>query len=89
MFFWTLTVIVSIKYRDVGASADNHGEGRHGRRYWRWRPTAVKDRPALSWLLLIGMFGVALFYGGFCVAPGNFRAVGGRGSGSRLASSNM
>ena len=63
MFFWTLTVIVSLKYVMLVLRADNHGEGGTAA-LLALASNAVKDKPVLRRrLLLIGMFGAALFYG--------------------------
>ena len=69
MFFWTLTVIVSIKYVMLVLRADNHGEGGTAA-LLALASNAVKDKPALRRrLLLIGMFGAALFYGDGVITP--------------------
>ena len=69
IFFWTLTVIVSIKYVMLVLRADNHGEGGTAA-LLALASNAVKDKPVL-WrrLLLIGMFGAALFYGDGVITP--------------------
>ncbi|MBC7548296.1 MAG: potassium transporter Kup [Polaromonas sp.] len=69
MFFWTLTVIVSIKYVMLVLRADNNGEGGTAA-LLALASNAVKDKPALRRrLLLIGMFGAALFYGDGVITP--------------------
>ena len=69
MFFWTLTVIVSIKYVMLVLRADNHGEGGTAA-LLALASNAVKDKPVLRRrLLLIGMFGAALFYGDGVITP--------------------
>ena len=69
IFFWTLTVIVSIKYVMLVLRADNHGEGGTAA-LLALASNAVKDRPVLrKRLLLIGMFGAALFYGDGIITP--------------------
>ena len=69
MFFWTLTVIVSIKYVMLVLRADNHGEGGTAA-LLALASNAVKDKPALRRrLLLVGMFGAALFYGDGVITP--------------------
>ncbi|RYE75467.1 MAG: potassium transporter Kup, partial [Hyphomicrobiales bacterium] len=63
IFFWTLTVIVSVKYVVLVLRADNHGEGGTAA-LLALASHAVRDRPVLRGrLLVIGMFGAALFYG--------------------------
>ncbi len=69
IFFWTLTVIVSIKYVVLVLRADNHGEGGLIAML-ALASQAVKDRPALrKWLLGIGIFGTSLFYGDGVITP--------------------
>src|ERR671931_287007 len=60
LIFWTLTLIVTIKYIGFVLRADNRGEGgilslmALARASYRSRPW---------WILLIGIFGSALFFG--------------------------
>lgn len=69
IFFWTLTVIVSIKYVMLVLRADNHGEGGTAA-LLALASHAVRDRPVLRQrLLLVGMFGAALFYGDGVITP--------------------
>ena len=69
IFFWTLTVIVSIKYVVLVLRADNHGEGGLIAML-ALASTSVKDRPRLrSVLLVIGIFGTCLFYGDGVITP--------------------
>ena len=69
IFFWTLTVIVSIKYVMLVLRADNHGEGGTAA-LLALASNAVKDNPKLRGrLLIVGMFGAALFYGDGVITP--------------------
>ncbi len=69
IFFWTLTVIVSVKYVLLVLRADNHGEGGTAA-LLALASNAVKDKPVLRRrLLVIGMFGAALFYGDGVITP--------------------
>ena len=69
IFFWTLTVIVSIKYVMLVLRADNHGEGGTAA-LLALASNAVKDKPVLrKRLLIVGMFGAALFYGDGVITP--------------------
>jgi KUP system potassium uptake protein len=69
MFFWTLTIIVSIKYVVLVLRADNNGEGGTAA-LLALAVHAVRDRPVLRRrLLVIGMFGAALFYGDGVITP--------------------
>ena len=67
--FWTLTVIVSLKYVTLVLRADNAGEGGLIAML-ALASQAVKDRPELRrWLLVIGIFGTSLFYGDGVITP--------------------
>ena len=69
IFFWTLTVIVSIKYVLLVLRADNNGEGGLIAML-ALASQAVKDKPKLrQWLLGIGIFGTSLFYGDGVITP--------------------
>ncbi|MFZ2737208.1 MAG: potassium transporter Kup [Burkholderiaceae bacterium] len=69
IFFWTLTVIVSIKYVMLVLRADNAGEGGLVAML-ALASQAVKDKPRLrSGLMLIGIFGTSLFYGDGVITP--------------------
>jgi KUP system potassium uptake protein len=69
IFFWTLTVIVSIKYVVLVLRADNHGEGGLVAML-ALASQAVKDQPKLrSVLLIVGIFGTCLFYGDGVITP--------------------
>ncbi|MFZ2296446.1 MAG: potassium transporter Kup [Polaromonas sp.] len=69
IFFWTLTVIVSIKYVTLVLRADNNGEGGLIAML-ALASTAVQDRPRLRHtLLVVGIFGTSLFYGDGVITP--------------------
>ena len=69
IFFWTLTLIVSIKYVLLVLRADNNGEGGLVAML-ALASQAVKDKPRLRRvLLLIGIFGTSLFYGDGVITP--------------------
>lgn len=69
IFFWTLTVIVSIKYVVLVLRADNNGEGGLIAML-ALASQAVKDKPELRrWLLAVGIFGTSLFYGDGVITP--------------------
>ena len=69
IFFWTLTVIVSIKYVLLVLRADNNGEGGLIAML-ALASQAVKDKPKLRRFLLgIGIFGTSLFYGDGVITP--------------------
>ncbi len=67
--FWTLTVIVSLKYVTLVLRADNAGEGGLIAML-ALASQAVKDKPELRRVLLvIGIFGTSLFYGDGVITP--------------------
>ena len=69
IFFWTLTVIVSIKYVALVLRADNNGEGGLIAML-ALASNAVIDKPKLRRVLLIvGIFGTSLFYGDGVITP--------------------
>jgi len=69
IFFWTLTIIVSIKYVALVLRADNNGEGGLVAML-ALASQAVKDKPKLrSVLLIVGVFGTCLFYGDGVITP--------------------
>ncbi|MBA3595177.1 MAG: potassium transporter Kup [Polaromonas sp.] len=69
IFFWTMTVIVSIKYVVLVLRADNNGEGGLVAML-ALASQAVKDKPQLRGVLLaVGIFGTCLFYGDGVITP--------------------
>ncbi len=69
IFFWTLTVIVSLKYVVLVLRADNNGEGGLVAML-ALASQAVRDKPRLRGLLLaVGIFGTSLFYGDGVITP--------------------
>ncbi|MEO7953342.1 MAG: KUP/HAK/KT family potassium transporter, partial [Polaromonas sp.] len=69
LFFWTLTIIVSLKYVVLIMRADNHGEGGL-MALLALASQSVHDRPRLRRRLLVcGVFGVALFFGDGVITP--------------------
>ncbi|MFD0668062.1 potassium transporter Kup [Ramlibacter sp. MAHUQ-53] len=69
IFFWTLTIIVSLKYVVLVLRADNHGEGGLVAML-ALASQAVKDKPRLrSAMLAVGIFGTSLFYGDGVITP--------------------
>ena len=69
LVFWTITVIISLKYVLLILRADNHGEG--GLIAMLALATvAVRDRPRLRRALMtVGLFGTAVFYGDGVITP--------------------
>jgi KUP system potassium uptake protein len=69
LLFWTMTIIVSLKYVLLILRADNNGEGGLIAML-ALATSAVAERPALRrTLLLVGMFGTAVFYGDGVITP--------------------
>ena len=69
LLFWTMTIVVSIKYVLLILRADNNGEG--GLIAMLALATnAVKDRPTLrNVLMMVGLFGTAIFFGDAVLTP--------------------
>ena len=69
LIFWTMTIVVSIKYVLLILRADNHGEGGLIAML-ALATTAVRDRPPLRRaLMVVGLFGTAIFYGDGVITP--------------------
>ncbi len=69
LIFWTMTIIVSLKYVLLVLRADNNGEG--GLIAMLALATmAVKERPQLRRALMtVGLFGTAVFFGDGVITP--------------------
>ena len=69
LIFWTITVVISLKYVLLILRADNHGEG--GLIAMLALATAaVRDKPKLRrTLMTVGLFGTAVFYGDGVITP--------------------
>ncbi|HEY3544784.1 MAG TPA: potassium transporter Kup [Propionicimonas sp.] len=68
MVFWSITILVSIKYIALVMRADNDGEGGILALVALLRQK-LGDRRRLAAATLLGMFGVALFYGDSVITP--------------------
>jgi KUP system potassium uptake protein len=69
LVFWTMTLIVSVKYVLLILRADNNGEGGLIAML-ALATTAVKDKPQLRQVLMtVGLFGTAIFYGDGVITP--------------------
>jgi len=69
LVFWTITVVVSIKYVVLILRADNNGEGGLIAML-ALASQAVRGKPALRRrLLFIGIFGTAIFFGDGVITP--------------------
>lgn len=69
LIFWTMTIIVSLKYVLLILRADNRGEGGLIAML-ALATSAVAEKPRLRrGLLALGMFGTAIFYGDGVITP--------------------
>jgi KUP system potassium uptake protein len=69
LFFWALTLVVSIKYVALIMRADNDGEGGL-MALLALAANAVKDKPQLHAVLMtLGIFGLVLFFGDGVITP--------------------
>ena len=69
LVFWTLTVIVSLKYVSLIMRANNNGEG-GTMALMALSSHATRDRPRLrTSLIVMGILGAALFYGDGVITP--------------------
>jgi KUP system potassium uptake protein len=69
LIFWSLLIVISIKYLIYVLRADNEGEG--GILALMALLTSWRRRGAgnLTWLVILGMFGAALLYGDGMITP--------------------
>ncbi len=66
LIFWTLILIVTLKYVVLLLRADNHGEG--GILSLMALAQNAMDRPR-KWILALGVLGASLFYGDAVITP--------------------
>ncbi|MDN5864716.1 MAG: KUP/HAK/KT family potassium transporter, partial [Gammaproteobacteria bacterium] len=69
LVFWTLVIIVSLKYMVFVMRADNRGEGGTFALIALLRPWRHMGRPKRRTLILIGLAGAAMLYAGLMVTP--------------------
>lgn len=70
LIFWSLIIIISIKYLVFVMRADNHGEGGILALTTLITPTQNLQRGSSRWwLILLGLFGTALLYGDGIITP--------------------
>lgn len=69
LIFWTISVIVSLKYVTLILRADNNGEGGLIAMLALATNTVKNNTKLYGILLAIGMFGTALFYGDGVITP--------------------
>ena len=69
LIFWSMMVVVTLKYVTLIMRADNHGEGGI-MALLALAASSVADKPKLRHVLLMsGVFGAALFYGDGVITP--------------------
>ena len=69
MIFWSITIVVSVKYLGILMRADNHGEGGVMALAALAQRLYAKRAGRAGVLLIIGIVGVALFYGDSIITP--------------------
>jgi KUP system potassium uptake protein len=69
LVFWTITIIVSLKYVTLIMRADNAGEGGIMALIARIETVSLKRRSAQMTLVALGIFGASLFYGDGMITP--------------------
>src|SRR3954447_14954422 len=69
LVFWSITIIVSIKYVTFIMRADNGGEGGIMALIALVQGVRLKGRAAKAILVALGIFGAALFYGDGMITP--------------------
>jgi KUP system potassium uptake protein len=69
LVFWTITIIVSIKYVSLIMRADNEGEGGIMALIARIQAVSLQRRWTKVALVMLGIFGAALFYGDGMITP--------------------
>ncbi len=69
LIFWTLIVVISLKYMTFVLQADNRGEGGIFALIALLRPWRGLDRRGRHLLILFALFGAALLYGGVIITP--------------------
>ena len=69
LIFWTLILVISVKYMAFILRANNHGEGGIFALLALLRPDEDQDRPGRRALILFGLFGAGLLYGGTMLTP--------------------
>jgi KUP system potassium uptake protein len=69
LIFWSLTIVVSLKYVVFMMRADNHGEGGIMAMLALVRRVAAAHPRLIPSLVSLGIFGAALFYGDSIITP--------------------
>ncbi len=69
LFFWSLTLVIVVKYLSFIMRADNSGEGGILALLALIRGKAGDTRRSAAWLIMMGLFGAALLYGDGVITP--------------------
>jgi KUP system potassium uptake protein len=69
LIVWSLVLVISIKYLVFVMRADNDGEGGILALTALVRPTSGSTNRKRQWLVVLGLFGAALFYGDGMITP--------------------
>ncbi len=69
LIFWALIIVISLKYMAFVLRANNHGEGGIFALLALLRPDTEQDSFSRRTLILIGLFGAGLLYGGTMLTP--------------------
>src|SRR3974390_3818700 len=69
LIFWSLIIVISIKYAVLIMRADNHGEGGILALLALVSPKRAKQNRWRAIMVVIGLVGAALLYGDGCITP--------------------
>lgn len=69
LIFWTLMLVISLKYMAFVLRADNRGEGGIFALLALLRPEQAQDRIRRRVLILLGVLGASMLYGGAMITP--------------------
>ncbi|MBQ0832778.1 potassium transporter Kup [Marinobacter sp.] len=69
LIFWALIIVISLKYMVFILRANNHGEGGIFALLALLRPDQDQDNRPRRTLILVGLFGAGLLYGGTMLTP--------------------
>jgi len=69
LMFWTLLLVISLKYMVFVLRADNRGEGGTFALLALLRPEQHKKRRGRNALILLGVLGTSMLYGGAMITP--------------------
>lgn len=69
LIFWSLLIVISLKYMVYILRANNHGEGGIFALLALLRPDRNQESLSRRMLVLLGLFGAALLYGGTMLTP--------------------